>query len=112
MQMAVGAQAARRRSGRRGRPRENEAVTSGNGVLKILLSEGFPENSDGPKSVQMLSTAEIATGCFFMRFVATLPLVTASFSLGHTGKGNWVCAMLVEHGCGIIAVESPEGWHW
>jgi hypothetical protein len=60
----------------------------------------------------MLSTAEIATGCFFMRFVATLPLVTASFSLGHIGKGNWVCAMLVERGCGIIAVESPEGWHW
>ena len=26
--------------------------------------------------------AEIANGCFFMRFVATLPLVTASFSLG------------------------------
>src|SRR5688572_19612429 len=95
-----------------GRPSENEAVTSGNGALKILLSKGFPENSDGPTSVQMLSTAEIATGCFFMRFIAALPLVTASFSLGHIGKGNWVCAMLVEHGCGIIAVESPEGWHW
>ena len=26
---------------------ENEAVTSGNGVLNILLSEGFPENSGG-----------------------------------------------------------------
>jgi hypothetical protein len=65
-----------------GRPSENETVTSGNGVLKILLSEGFPETSDGPTSVQMLSTAEIATGCFFTRFVATLPLVTASFSLG------------------------------
>jgi hypothetical protein len=60
----------------------------------------------------MLSTAAIATGCFPMRFVATLLLVTASFALGHIGKGNWICAMLVEHGCGIIAVESPEGWHW
>jgi hypothetical protein len=37
-----------------------------------------------------------------------LPLVTASFSLGHIGKGNGVCAMLVEHGCGIIAVESVQ----
>jgi hypothetical protein len=60
----------------------------------------------------MLSTDEIATGCFSMRFVATLPLVPASCSPGQIGKGNWVCAMLVEHGCGIIAVESPEGWHW
>jgi hypothetical protein len=60
----------------------------------------------------MLSTAEIATGYFFMRFVATLPPVTASFSLGHIGNGNWVRAMLVEHDCGIIAAESPEGWHW
>jgi hypothetical protein len=30
----------------------------------------------------MLSTAEIATDCFLMRFVVTLPLVTASFALG------------------------------
>src|SRR5262245_52082073 len=95
-----------------GRPRENEAVTSGNGVLKVLLSEGFPEHSDGPTSVPMLRTAKIATGCFLTRFVATLPRVTASFSLGHIGKGNWVCAMLVDHSCGIIAVESPAGRHW
>ena len=46
--------------------------------------------------MQMLSTAAIATGCFPMRFVATLLLVTASFALGHIGKGNWVCAMLGE----------------
>jgi hypothetical protein len=30
----------------------------------------------------MLGTVEITTICFFMRFVATFPLVTASFSLG------------------------------
>jgi hypothetical protein len=35
--------------------------------------------------VTMSSTAEIATACVRMRFIDTLPLVTASFSLGLFG---------------------------
>jgi hypothetical protein len=67
-------------------------------VLSIGTELGPSEFSGKPSDKRIFSTP--------------FPLVTASFSLGHRGKGHGVCAMLVEHGCGIIAVESPEGWHW
>jgi hypothetical protein len=51
--------------------------------------KGFSRGGDCPKSVTMSSTAESATACVRMRFIDTLPLVTASFSLGQIVRPLW-----------------------
>jgi hypothetical protein len=54
--------------------------------------------------VNMPSTAEIATSCFFMKFIDTFPLVTASFSLGYVRRYPSIV-----QSPGLVAPSIPTG---
>jgi hypothetical protein len=67
-------------------PSENETVTSGKGVLKLLLSQEFPCKFRLPKTREHARKRLNHNSLFFMRFIATLPSMVASFSLGQPGE--------------------------